>query len=133
MSLTSLSLDDLAGEPLSCITLWRPWCWSIYALPEPGAKRIENRPNPPPATLIGQLVALHSGKVYDEEGARFITRLAVRQLQNPGTRMTVFGLETDEDGEWEEWYDDNGDDVLVLADSLLEIATEGTSAERQPA
>lgn len=54
-----------------------------------------------------------------EEGARRINEIAAAQLRNPVVWMNVFGMETDEDGTWGEWYDDDGEDVLALADRLL--------------
>jgi hypothetical protein len=60
---------------LKALTLWRPWAWSILHLPsglgvEP--KRIENRPWGPPKWIIGQRIALHSGKTFDADGAQYI-------------------------------------------------------------
>lgn len=53
---------------MRALTLWRPWTWSIVY----GPKRIENRPWKPPANIIGQRIALHSGKTYDKDGEAFI-------------------------------------------------------------
>jgi hypothetical protein len=54
------------------LTLWRPWDTAILLLGKP----VENRDWPPPAFLIGQRFALHSGKKWDEEGACKIATFA---------------------------------------------------------
>ena len=46
----------------------RPWTWAIVR----GFKRIENRTWKPPASIVGQRIALHSGKKYDKESEAFI-------------------------------------------------------------
>lgn len=53
---------------LTACTLWRPWPDPVVA----GVKPIENRPNPPPRKLLGELVAIHAGKTWDADGAAFI-------------------------------------------------------------
>ena len=52
------------------MTLWRPWPWSITH----AGKRIENRPWRPPQALIGQYLALHAGKRYDDSGRDYIRK-----------------------------------------------------------
>jgi hypothetical protein len=47
---------------LSCLTLWAPWADAIIR----GGKRIENRGYPPPASLVGEWLALHTGKTYED-------------------------------------------------------------------
>lgn len=49
------------------LTLHRPWS-SLIAL---GIKKVENRTWPPPQSLVGQWVAIHSGLTYDDEGERW--------------------------------------------------------------
>ena len=44
-------------------------------------------------------------------GARIIKRMADRQLRNRNIWGNAFGLEVYRDGDWEEWYDDEGEDV----------------------
>lgn len=46
-----------------------------------------------------------------EEGARTIKRLAAQQLRDPNVYSNAFGLLVLEDGEWTEWYDEEGRDV----------------------
>ena len=53
------------------ITIHQPWCSAIAA----GAKPIENRKRRPPAALLGEWVALHAGRAYDEEAAEFMRSL----------------------------------------------------------
>lgn len=50
------------------LTLHRPWDEPVTS----GAKPVENRPNPPPRSLLGEVIAIHAGKVWDAEGARRI-------------------------------------------------------------
>lgn len=54
-----------ADTPLRAITLWRPWPYAILHQPPDIAKRVENRPWKPWASVIGKRVALHAGKKYD--------------------------------------------------------------------
>ncbi len=53
---------------LRALTLWRPWLHAILH----GGKRIENRPWAPWKSVIGQIIALHAGQRYDEDGARWM-------------------------------------------------------------
>ena len=48
---------------LAALTLWRP----VDHWMADGAKPIENRKQPPPRTVMGRLLALHSGQHYDQE------------------------------------------------------------------
>lgn len=50
---------------MRALTLWRPWPWAILH----GGKDIENRPWACPRSLVGVPIALHAGKVWDEETA----------------------------------------------------------------
>lgn len=54
-----------------------------------------------------------------EAGARFIHDEAMRQLGDPGITSNTFGLLVLEDGEWCEWYDEEGDDVDALEERLF--------------
>ncbi len=50
-------MSDLFGpEPMTAITLWQPWACLI----EVGAKPYETRHWRPPASLIGQRIAIHA-------------------------------------------------------------------------
>lgn len=53
---------------LFALTLWQPWANAIVL----GPKRLENRDWRPPPTLIGHVIALHAGKVWDKVGAKII-------------------------------------------------------------
>jgi hypothetical protein len=68
------------GEKVRGLTLYRPWDEPVVA----GAKPIENRPNPPPRSLLGQVVAIHAGKVWDPSGAAFIRARGYRLLGDDG-------------------------------------------------
>lgn len=50
------------------ITLWQPWAHYVAS----GAKRIENRPWEPSSRLLGQRIAIHAGKHWDQYGATVI-------------------------------------------------------------
>lgn len=73
---------SVAQQPLSCLTLLRPWeiCFTATEA-ELGVRRkdIENRVWPPPAKYIGTRIALHAGKGWDESGAAFMRGLGVPQ------------------------------------------------------
>ena len=56
---------------LRALTLWRPWTYAITH----ANKRIENRPWGPPRGIVGQYLALHAGKKYDDYG-----RLSIRDI-----------------------------------------------------
>lgn len=60
---------------MRALTLWRPWDTAILRLGKP----VENRDRPPPAKLIGQRFALHSGKKFDMDGAATIFLLAHKE------------------------------------------------------
>jgi hypothetical protein len=53
---------------MKALTLHQPWAWSIVS----GPKRIENRRWKPWPEIIGQYIALHAGKSYDDAGADYI-------------------------------------------------------------
>lgn len=55
-----------------------------------------------------------------EAGARLINKMAREDLKDDAVWGNAFGMEVFEGGEWTEWYDDDGDDISVLADSLWE-------------
>lgn len=48
------------------LSLWRPWSWSIFHPSEDLRKTIENRSWLPPIELIGQRIALHDAKKFDD-------------------------------------------------------------------
>lgn len=59
-------------SPLLALTLWRPWPFAIFHLPEASAKRVENRPWKPWPSVIGERIALHAGKQWDKDAAMLI-------------------------------------------------------------
>lgn len=52
------------------LTVHRPWDWAISE----GHKPVENRRWPAPKWILGRHIALHAGKVYDEEAALWIQK-----------------------------------------------------------
>jgi hypothetical protein len=46
---------------MKCVSLWQPWA-SLVAV---GAKRVETRHWPAPASVIGQRIAIHAAKTRD--------------------------------------------------------------------
>lgn len=63
-----ITLDDF--RDLRALTLWRPWDYPVAD----GSKPVENRPNPPPISLLGEVIAIHAGQRYDYDGANFIRK-----------------------------------------------------------
>ncbi len=61
----------------------QPWLWSITELPEPIAKRIENRTWMPPISMIGQRFALHAAKSFDDDAISMFIRYGI---DHPGRR-----------------------------------------------
>lgn len=52
-------------------TAYQPWA---SALVLPNGKGVENRPKRPPKKVMGQLVAIHAGRQYDQRGDEWIRR-----------------------------------------------------------
>lgn len=71
--ITRAEIEQLvtASYDLRGLTLWRPWPAAILQ----GDKRIENRPKPPPRSIVGKLIALHAGLTYDAGGAALMRSL----------------------------------------------------------
>jgi len=64
--------DRLEYPPvIKAVTLHRPWPYAIFHL----GKDVENRTWHPPGALIGQRIAIHAGKTWDQAGLEFIRRL----------------------------------------------------------
>lgn len=52
---------------MKALSLSQPWCWSIF---DPVAdKGIENRSWAPPIAMIGQVIAIHAAKSWDDKRA----------------------------------------------------------------
>lgn len=63
----------MSTDPITvtrALTLWRPWSWAISH----ADKRIENRGWKPPDAMIGQHIAIHAGKRWDEDSAESLRR-----------------------------------------------------------
>lgn len=59
-----------------------------------------------------------------EEGARLINQLAKAQLKQSWIESNAFGLDffNEADGDWETWYNEDGDDVDALCDEFWEAS-----------
>ena len=53
---------------IRALTLHRPWPWAIFH----AGKDFENRNYPLPEKFLGEWVAIHAGKKYDDEAVRAI-------------------------------------------------------------
>jgi len=60
---------------VKALTLWRPWPYAIFHLPADIAKPVENRTGPPPSSLVGERIAIHAGKTWDDSGKWLIQDL----------------------------------------------------------
>lgn len=58
------------------------------------------------------------GVASPEEGARKIKQLAQEQLQNEWIHDNAFGLICREDGEWVDWYSEDGEDIKEWAERM---------------
>lgn len=72
------------------LTLWQPWATAIAK----GLKRVENRQWSPPADAIGRTIAIHAGKVWDGEGAEFLSALGVQLGRAECPSSAIVGLAT---------------------------------------
>ncbi len=75
---------------MRALTLYRPWGASMLFGPDggPGPKPIENRTWPPSARMLGQVIALHHGQRYDDEGAAFLAARGWNPDRYPQSRWT---------------------------------------------
>jgi hypothetical protein len=55
-------------SPLMALTLRQPWATAVCDF----GKRIENRTWKPPRAVQGQVIAIHAGRTFDEDGADWI-------------------------------------------------------------
>lgn len=85
------------------LTLWRPWPWAILH----GSKRIENRPWACPQHAVGQLIALHAGKRWHDDGAESIAAMHPEMPRGSDDHAVgivgvarVVGCITDSDDRW---------------------------------
>ena len=56
---------------MKALSLKQPWAWSIVH----GPKRIENRKWAPWPQVVGEVIAIHASKTYDEDGASYIRQV----------------------------------------------------------
>lgn len=54
---------------MMALTVHQPWAWAISV----AGKDIENRDWAPPAGIIGQRIAIHAGKKYDEPAWTYLS------------------------------------------------------------
>jgi len=52
---------------VKAITLHRPWPFAIFHLPSGIRKDVENRSWKPPFSVLGERIAIHAGKVFDDD------------------------------------------------------------------
>jgi hypothetical protein len=80
------------------LSLSQPWLWSIdtYVSPPGGVepKRIENRSWPCPAAVIGERIALHAARSWDDDAISFFVKLGIehparRELYDKGKITSV--------------------------------------------
>ena len=64
---------------MKALTLWRPWAQAIIY----GPKRIENRSWRPVKWMIGERIAIHAGKKYDEDGEMWMLEYDLYRPENP--------------------------------------------------
>lgn len=77
-------------KTMKALTLWRPWAWAIFH-----GKDVENRTWSPPASMIGQRIAIHAGKKIDEAGTLFIVdQLRLFGLPGPAHATGIIGVAT---------------------------------------
>lgn len=68
---------------MKAISLWQPWA-SLIAC---GAKPYETRDWAPPASLIGQPIAIHAAKKIDKDAAQFAEELMYDQHKDGGLEL----------------------------------------------
>lgn len=72
---------------MKALTLIQPWGWAIMH-----GKDVENRTWSPPASMIGQRIAIHAGKRYDREGELFVAKqLGLKRLPEAAHWQGVIG------------------------------------------
>lgn len=76
-----------------------------------GALRVWNIVNPP-----------NDPEYYSvnnpEEAIVMINKLADAQLKNEFIECNAFGLEVFENGEWSEWYSEDGEDIIEYEETI---------------
>ena len=72
---------------MQALTLIQPWGWAIMH-----SKDVENRTWAPPASMVGQRIAIHAGKRYDREGELFVAKqLGLERLPEAAHWQGVIG------------------------------------------
>jgi hypothetical protein len=64
---------------MKALSISQPWAWAILH----AGKRIENRDWKPPKWIIGQTIAIHAAKSWDENAAEFIDKASGEILVVP--------------------------------------------------
>lgn len=75
---------------IKALTLHRPWAWLIAA----GHKPLENRSWAPPASMVGQRMAIHAGQEIDKDGALFVQQEFRLELPADAWQTGVVALAT---------------------------------------
>lgn len=75
---------------MKALTLHQPWAWAVR-LPDPYGKRIENRTWGPPASVIGQRIAIHAGRFCDWTEKATVNEILV-ELGAPRLAPDAFNL-----------------------------------------
>lgn len=73
---------------MKALTLIRPWGWAIF-----NGKPVENRTWAPPASMLGQYIAIHHGRKWSDEAADDIAEiLEIDELPPESTDEGIVGL-----------------------------------------
>lgn len=71
---------------MKALTLKQPWAWAVAR----AGKDVENRTWKPPASIIGQRIAIHAGKTWDRDGDLALCHL-VEGFGHPGPADLTYG------------------------------------------
>ena len=79
---------------MKALTLKQPWASLVIHYVDPEAKRVENRHQPPPKSVLGERIAIHAGKAWDRNVPKKHDRALLRladQLVARGYQGWPFG------------------------------------------
>ncbi len=68
----------------------QPWLWAILH----ANKRVENRDWMPPIDMIGQQIALHAAKSFDDDGVPFLGTLGIEDRPTSYVKSAIVGVAT---------------------------------------
>lgn len=76
---------------MKALSLSQPWCWSVV---HPAVcKHVENRSWMPPIDMIGQTIAIHAAKSWDDKRVYQLTLNKHTQLYTPIGYLIALGFE----------------------------------------